>query len=152
MILGNAAAEKLVFDNRQLAGAVFSTFIKNSQPRLSFTQAKGKAGLTDGTISISPGVDGWVGIIGFGTVISLHCTGSDGSTRTAVLLTSYEINVVNLISQTGTMFKTDTAGAVAGNGSVYLTTELNSQQLRIINYSTLTLTIKLSGLTAALAF
>ncbi|HHR1159441.1 hypothetical protein [Raoultella planticola] len=152
MILGNAAAEKLVFDNRQLAGAVFSTFIKNSQPRLSFTQAKGKAGLTDGTISISPGVDGWVGIIGFGTVISLHCTGSDGAVRTAMLLTSYEINVINLISQTGTLFKTDTAGAVAGNGSVYLTTELNSQQLRIINYSTLTLTIKLSGLTAALAF
>lgn len=152
MILGNADAEKLVYDNRQLAGSVFGTFIKNSQPRLSFTQSKGKAGLTDGTISISPGVDGWVGIIGFGTVISLHCTGSDGSTRTAALLTSYEINVVNLISQTGTMFKTDTTGAVIGNGFVYLTTALNSQQLRIINYSTLTLTIKLSGLTVALAF
>ncbi|HFI5586133.1 TPA: hypothetical protein ACGQTX_004731 [Raoultella ornithinolytica] len=152
MILGNSAAEKLVYDNRQLAGAVFGTFIKNSQPRLSFTQAKGKAGLTDGTISISPGADGWVAIIGMGTVISLHCTGSDGSTQTAVLLTSYEINVVNLISQTGTMFKTDTTGAVIGNGFVYLTTALNSQQLRIINYSNLTLTIKLSGLAAALAF
>ncbi|MFO3735067.1 hypothetical protein AAHE03_05165 [Raoultella ornithinolytica] len=91
-------------------------------------------------------------IIGLGTVISLHCTGSDGSTRTAALLTSYEINVVNLISQTGTMFKTDTTGAVIGNGFVYLTTALNSQQLRIINYSNLTLTIKLSGLAAALAF
>ncbi|MGQ4643625.1 hypothetical protein ACUIG5_17875 [Raoultella ornithinolytica] len=152
MILGNASAEKLVYDNRQLAGAVFGTFIKNSQPRLSFTQAKGKAGLTDGTISISPGADGWVAIIGMGTVISLHCTGSDGSTKTAVLLTSYEINVVNLISQTGTMFKTGTTGAVIGDGFVYLTTELNSQQLRIINYSNLTLTIKLSGLAAALAF
>lgn len=148
--LGNTLADKNITDNKQIAGANFATFIKNSQPRRSFTQAKGKAGVTNGTIAVSPGAEGWVSIVGQGALLALHCAGSDGATRTAVILTSYEINFVNLISQTGTLFKTDTTGAAPGNGFVYLTKAASSDQLRITNYSNLTLTLSLAGLTAAL--
>ncbi|MCC4956789.1 hypothetical protein [Klebsiella pneumoniae] len=148
--LGNTSADSLIRNNQQIAGANFGTFIRNSQPRRSFTQAKGKAGITSGTVSISPGAEGWVSIAAQGALMILHCAGSDGAVRTAVILTSYEINVVNLISQTGTMFKTDTTGAVAGNGFVYITKVTGSDQLRITNYSSLTLTLSVIGLNAAL--
>lgn len=148
--LGNTAADSLIRNNQQISGASFGTFIKNSQPRRSFTQAKGKAGITSGTISISPGVVGLVSVAAQGALLVLHCLGSDGVARTAALFATYELSAVNLISQSGTMFKTDTTGAVAGNGFVYLTKDANSDQLRITNYSSLTLTIKLAGLTAAL--
>jgi hypothetical protein len=85
-----------------------------------------------------------------GALLVLHCVGSDGAARTAVILASYELNVINLIAQSGTMFKTDTTGAVAGNGFVYLTKVANSDQLRITNYSSLTLTLNLAGLNSAL--
>lgn len=148
--LGNTAADSLIRNNQQIAGANFGTFIRNSQPRRSFTQAKGKAGITSGTVSISPGAEGWVSIAAQGALLVLHCVGSDGAVRTAVILASYELNVINLIAQSGTMFKTDTTGAVAGNGFVYLTKVANSDQLRITNYSSLTLTLNLAGLNSAL--
>lgn len=148
--LGNTAADSLMRNNQKISGASFGTFIKNSQPRRSFTQAKGKAGITAGTISISSGAEGWSSIAGQGALLVLHCVGSDGAARTAVILASYELNVINLIAQSGTMFKTDTTGAVAGNGFVYLTKVANSDQLRITNYSSLTLTLNLAGLNSAL--
>lgn len=148
--LGNTAADSLIRNNQQISGASFGTFIRNSQPRRSFTQAKGKAGITSGTISISPGVEGLVSVAAQGALLVLHCLGSDGVARTAVLFATYELSAVNLISQSGTMFKIDTTGAVAGNGFVYLTKDATTDQLRITNYSSLTLTIKLAGLTAAL--
>lgn len=148
--LGNTTADSLIRNNQQISGASFGTFIKNSQPRRSFTQAKGKAGITAGTISISSGAEGWSSIAGQGALLVLHCVGSDGAARTAVILASYELNVINLIAQSGTMFKTDTTGAVAGNGFVYLTKVANSDQLRITNYSSLTLTLNLAGLNSAL--
>lgn len=150
MILGNTAADALVRNNYSLTGASFGTFIKNSQPRLGFYQAKGKVGIGGTNTSITAGSTGLLSIVDQGSLFSLWVQNSSSVTNIAALLASYELSTVNIVSQVGTKFKSDITGSAVGDGFIYVTKDVNTNVLKVINYTTLTITVRVGSLSASL--
>lgn len=146
ILLGNQTARDSVYNNRILAGATYSTLVRNGTDLHVLTTGVGVGGMVRATATIAAGASATLNVVGEGCYLIVQAYDTSNASHMCSLFGAYGSTSLVIDKTLNSFFST--AAPSSGSGVVHLTKALTSAGLVCTNNTSTSITVNVVALSA----